>query len=87
MKRAEIVARLFKYGFLPDSVRVSKAGVIRVEREYFFRVGRSPEGLQASVVRAFPEAVDVECGDRFAQWPRRSFMWVSFRIPAAIPNL
>jgi hypothetical protein len=86
VKRAEISARLLRYSFLPDAVRVKQDGTVQVEREYFYRFGLSPEGLQASVVRAFPEAVDVEAGDRWAPYPRRSFMWVRFRIPEAGPK-
>ena len=63
-----------------DRITHKKDGSWYVDRSYFYRMGMTPEELEAKVMDALPSATMVRCGDKWRAWPQRSCMWVTFEV-------
>ena len=43
----------------------------------------TPDALCDKVLKVFPDAKIIDSGDRWATWPKDSYMWVIFRLDRA----
>ena len=61
-----------------DTVSQDKQGVWTVKRQFFYRLGNSPEKLAGKVLKVLPSARIVEMHEEWKQWPGRSNFIVRF---------
>jgi hypothetical protein len=80
MTQKEFVAKVREHFEGNHRVIAHKDGTIQIRDGYYYRMGKDSDKWAAQVAKALPEAVVVDKGDHWANWPKESYFWVKIKL-------